>query len=146
MSVTLVSSSLLQRRKSQKEACRSVLKGQERETQQYVISGSGQKDLKLFILLPPLPPNFFAFNAEAKAGVGSHPFFSFFGHAACGILVPTQRWNLYLLQWKHGVLTTGLQGNPTGSESFKGFPDDSLAAPVWEVLKATALKSHFFHF
>ena len=108
MSVTLVSSSLLQRRKSQKEACRSVLKGQERETQQYVISGSGQKDLKLFILLPPLPPNFFAFNAEAKAGVGSHPFFSFFGHAACGILVPTQRWNLYLLHCTRGVSTTGL--------------------------------------
>ena len=32
-------------------------------------------------------------------------------------------------QWKYGVLTTGLQGNPIGSESFKSFPDDSLRSP-----------------
>ena len=66
--------------------------------------------------------------------------------AACDFSSPSRYWKHNPRQWKHGVLTTGLQGNPTGSESFKGFPDDSLAAPVWEVLKATALKSHFFHF
>ena len=29
---------------------------------------------------------------------------------ACGILVPNQGQNPYLLQWKHRVLTTGLPG------------------------------------
>lgn len=40
--------------------------------------------------------------------MGSHPFFSFFGPAAYGILVPTQRWNLYPLHCTRGVSTAGL--------------------------------------
>ena len=108
MSVTPVSSSLLQRRKPQKEACQSVLKGQERETQQNVISGSGQKDLKLFILLPPLPPTSLLLMQRLRQGWEVTHFFLFLGHAACGILVPTQRWNLYPLHCTRGVSTTAL--------------------------------------
>ena len=32
---------------------------------------------------------------------------------ACGILVPQPRIEPGLLNWKHGVLTTGHQGSPT---------------------------------
>lgn len=82
MSVTPASSSLLQRRKPQKEACQSVLKGQERETQQNVISGSGQKGLKLFVLLPPLPPTSLLLMQRLRQGWEVTHFFLFFGHAA----------------------------------------------------------------
>ena len=37
-------------------------------------------------------------------------FFSFFGFAACKILVPCPRLNPYPLHWKYRVLTTGLPG------------------------------------
>ena len=37
-------------------------------------------------------------------------FFGCTTHLACGILVPDQRWSPSPLQWKHGVLTTGLPG------------------------------------
>ena len=32
--------------------------------------------------------------------------------AACGILFPDQGWNPVLLHWEHGVLATGLLGEP----------------------------------
>ena len=38
-------------------------------------------------------------------------FFFFLVHKACGILVPWPGLNLWPLQWKHGVPTTGPPGN-----------------------------------
>ena len=65
------------------------------------------------------------------------PFFFWLHPMTCGILVSDQGWNLYILQWKLGVLTAGLPGK-SQLTSFERDQTVDATLPVQEGLPLRA--------